>query len=250
MTESSPYDVITAGHRYDEWLTAIERVALEHGLRGRRVLDVACGTGESFAPLLRRGYDVTACDASAPMAERARARGAPRARVLVADMRALPLLGPFDLITCLDDALNHLVEPDDVVAALRGMRANLATDGVLVFDVTLFTAYTEAADEIVDGDVHVVLWRGSRARLSRPGTTGEVLVDVFTARPDGLWARTQMRQMHRHYPVDELRSLAAEAGLRVLAILGQHAGGRLTDRFDEAHDRKALVVLTHAQPSG
>ncbi|HTE62357.1 MAG TPA: hypothetical protein VK631_18525, partial [Solirubrobacteraceae bacterium] len=156
----------------------------------------------------------------------------------------------FDLITCLDDALNHLVEPDDVVAALGGMRANLATDGVLVFDATLLTAYAQAADEIFDDGVHVVLWRGSRARLSQPGATGEVLVDVFTARQDGLWARTQMRQAHRHYPVEELRSLAAEAGLRVLAILGQHAGGRLTDRLDEAHDRKALVVLTHAQPIG
>ncbi|HTE61087.1 MAG TPA: methyltransferase domain-containing protein, partial [Solirubrobacteraceae bacterium] len=153
MTESSPYDVLapaydvlTAASRHDEWLTAIERVALAHGLRGRRVLDVACGTGKSFAPLLRRGYDVTACDASAAMAARARARGAPHARVLVADMRSLPLLGAFDLITCLDDSLNHLVEPDDVVAALDGMRANLATDGVMVFDVTLLTAYAQAAD--------------------------------------------------------------------------------------------------------
>ena len=255
MTESSPYDVLapaydvlTAAHRHDEWLRGIERVALAHGLRGRRVLDVACGTGKSFAPLLRRGYDVTACDASAAMAARARARGAPHARVLVADMRSLPLLGAFDLITCLDDSLNHLVEPDDVVAALSGMRANLAPEGVLVFDVSLLTAYAQAADAIVDGDVHVVLWRGSRARLERPGATGEVLVDVFSARPDGLWARTQMRQSHRHYPLAELRSLAHEAGLRVLTILGQRAGGRLTDGLDEAHDRKALVLLTHAHP--
>jgi hypothetical protein len=180
--------------------------------------------------------------------ERARVRGAPRACVFVADMRRLPLRGPFDLITCLDDAVNHLVEPADVVAAFSGMRANLATDGVMVFDVSLFSAYEQAGDAIVDGEVHVVLWRGSRARLSRPGTTGEILVDVFSARPDGLWARTQMRQTHRHYPLEELRSLAAEAGLRVLTILGQRAGGRVTDRLDEAHDRKALVLLTHARP--
>jgi SAM-dependent methyltransferase len=254
MTESSPYDVLapaydvmTAGHRHDEWLTAIERVALEHGLRGRRVLDVACGTGKSFAPLLRRGYDVTACDASVAMAARARARGGTRARVLVADMRSLPLLGAFDLITCLDDALNHLVEPDDVLAAFRGMRANLAADGLIGFDVSLFSAYAQAADAIVDGEVHVVLWRGSGARLARPGATGEVLVDVFSARSDGLWSRAQMRQTHRHYPVEELRSLAAEAGLRVLTVLGQRTGGRLADRLDEAHDRKALVLLTHAR---
>ncbi len=85
MPESSPYDVVapaydtlTAGHAHDRWLADIERVALAHGLRGRRVLDVACGTGKSFAPLLRRGYDVTACDASAAMVARARIGFRPR----------------------------------------------------------------------------------------------------------------------------------------------------------------------------
>jgi len=38
-----------------------------------------------------------------------------RARIEVHDMRALPVLGSFDLITCLDDAINHLAGPDDVV---------------------------------------------------------------------------------------------------------------------------------------
>jgi SAM-dependent methyltransferase len=252
MSETSPYDVIapaydvmTAGYPHDEWLAAIERLAIERGLCGRRVLDVACGTGKSFEPLLRRGYDVTACDASPAMAARARTRGGPDVRVSVADMRRLPVLGSFDLITCLDDGLNHLVEPDDVQASLRRMRANLARKGLIVFDVSLFSAYAGAVDAIVDGGVHVVLWRGSGARLSRPGTTGDIVVDVFSARADGLWARAQMRQRHRHYPVATLRRLAAEAGLRVDTIVGQRAGGRLRDDLDEAQDRKALFVLTH-----
>jgi len=179
------------------------------------------------------------------MAARARQRGAPDARVLVADMRRLSVLGAFDLITCLDDALNHLVERDEVVAALRGMRANLAPHGLIVFDASLFSAYAHAADAIVDDDLHVVLWRGSTARLSRPGATGELLVDVFSSRADGLWTRSRMRQRHRHYPVAELRSCAAEAGLRVIAVLGQQAGGRLTAELDEARDRKALFLLGH-----
>ena len=58
------YDILTADYDYDAWLSAIERVAIAHGLTGRRVLDVACGTGKSFLPLLERGYEVTACDIS------------------------------------------------------------------------------------------------------------------------------------------------------------------------------------------
>ena len=248
MHEPSPYDAVavaydelTPAHAHERWLAGIERLALHHGLRGRRVLDVACGTGKSFAPLLQRGYDVTACDASAAMVQEARKRagGVP---VFVQDMRRLPRLGAFDLITCLDDAVNHLVDTDDFASALRGMRANLTTNGLLVFDVSLATAYAQAADAIVERGQRLVLWRLAR----EPAASGdvEVLVDVFTARPDGLWERNRMRQPHRRYSIAEIRSLAAAAGLRVVAVHGQRAGGEITDDLDEARDRKALFVLT------
>src|SRR4051812_47062489 len=103
------YDLLTAGYAYDRWLAALERVAIEHGLSGRRLLDVACGTGKSFEPMLARGYAVTACDISPEMALRAAAKAASRADVHVADMRELPVFGRFDLVTCLDDAINHLL---------------------------------------------------------------------------------------------------------------------------------------------
>ena len=235
------YDVLTAGRGHDAWLEGIEQLALAHGLRGRRLLDVACGTGKSFAPLLRRGYAVTACDASPRMVERARALGG--ADVRVADMRELPVLGAFDLVTCLDDALCHLLEPAEVRAALEGMRANLAPGGLVVFDVTLLAAYAAAADAVVEGEGHVVLWRGAGARLDRPGGTVEILVDRFTARDDGLWTRHRMRQAHRHWPVAAIRRLARDAGLRVLSVHGQRAGGVLAPVLDEDRDRKALFLL-------
>ncbi|MDP9292961.1 MAG: methyltransferase domain-containing protein [Actinomycetota bacterium] len=62
------YDLLTAGYDHGRWLAALERLALEHGLAGRRLLDVACGTGSSFLPLLLAGYEVTACDVSPAMA--------------------------------------------------------------------------------------------------------------------------------------------------------------------------------------
>src|SRR3954454_12293784 len=102
------YDAFTAGHEYECWLDYLEALAVEHGLPGRDLLDVGCGTGKSFLPMLERGYDVVACDLSPQMVARAREKmptGA--ARVLVADMRELADLGAFDLVTCLDDAINY-----------------------------------------------------------------------------------------------------------------------------------------------
>ena len=69
---ASGYDTLTRDYAYDRWLPALEQLAHDHGLAGHRVLDVACGTGESFLPLRARGYEVTGCDISAEMLGRAR----------------------------------------------------------------------------------------------------------------------------------------------------------------------------------
>src|SRR4051812_45169006 len=96
------YDLLTADYPYERWLARLLALASEHGLRGGAVLDVACGTGKSFLPLLARGWDVVGCDISAAMLARA-AEKAPAAELVQADMRSLDRLGSFDLVTCLDD---------------------------------------------------------------------------------------------------------------------------------------------------
>jgi ubiquinone/menaquinone biosynthesis C-methylase UbiE len=128
------YDLFTAHHRHDVWLARLEALGRRHGLTGRRVLDVGCGTGKSFLPLVRRGYRVTGCDISPEMLAEARRTAPPHVRLVEADMRDLPDLGRFDLVTCLDDAVNYLLGDDDLTRALASMARALAPRGLLVFD--------------------------------------------------------------------------------------------------------------------
>src|SRR6266508_136426 len=119
---ASTYDSYTADYDCERWLTVLHDLAAEHGARGKRLLDVACGTGRSFEPMLRRGYEVTACDISPAMVERAAARLAGwGGAAAVADMRSLPDWGSFDLVTCLDDAVNYLHDEVDLDASFRSV---------------------------------------------------------------------------------------------------------------------------------
>lgn len=240
------YDLLTKGYRHDRWLGALERFALEHGLAGRRLLDVACGTGSSFLPLLLAGYEVTACDLSPEMAAMARQRAHGRAEVHVADMRRLPDWGPFDLITCLDDSINHLTEPADVMDALRGMRANLARDGLLIFDVNAFAAYQDPGDYVVADGERLVAWRGGPATLAAPGELAEVVLDVFQRVEGELWRHAEVRQPHRHYPLAQIGQLLGQAGLRLVATRGQRPGAVLDTVADEQVHTKVVVLAAHA----
>jgi SAM-dependent methyltransferase len=240
------YDLLTAGYAHERWLVELERLARAHGLRGRRVLDVACGTGSSFLPLLDAGYQVTACDLSPAMARRAAEKAGGRAAVHVADARRLPCLGVFDLVTCLNDAINHLVEPDEVLRALVGMRANLDRRGLLVFDVNTFRAYRSAGDVVSADDDRLVAWRGRLAAISEPGAVAEVVVEVFERLAGDVWQRRCHRHPHRHYPLAQVRELVAEAGLRLVATRGQRPGAILEPEVDEDVHTKAIFLAARA----
>jgi SAM-dependent methyltransferase len=242
---ASGYDLLTADWPYADWLDAIEGIARAHGLRGNRVLDAACGTGKSFLPLLDRGYRVTAVDASPAMAAIAAAKAGGRADVRVADLRALPRYGDgFDLITCLDDVVNHLPAESDVVLALRGLRRNLAPGGLLIFDVNTLAAYRDAPTLVAEDARRVVIWHGEGARLERVGETGRVRMQVIERASGGLWRREVATWPHRHYSLERLGRLAEAAGLRLLDVLGQHSGARLETPPDEDVHPKLLLIAT------
>ena len=248
---AAAYDTLTAAYAHDRWLGAITALASEHGLAGgRRALDVACGTGKSFLPLLAAGWEITACDISPEMAARAAVKADGRAAVHVADMRELPVYGSFDLITCLDDAVNHLLTEDDVVAALGGMRANLAPGGLVAFDVSTPAAYRSAAgDAVVEDADQLVLWRGQDDGLPAPGGEVEVLVEVFSRRDGDLWERRRSHQRHRHYPLADLRRLLAAAGLEVAAVRGQWPGAVLDADVDEDRHPKLVILARKGGPT-
>jgi SAM-dependent methyltransferase len=237
------YDRFTADYEHEPVLEQIEGLARQHGLSGRRLLDVACGTGKSFLPLMRRGYDVTACDISPGMVELARGKLPPdaAARVVVADMRALPWRGAFDLVTCLDDAVNYLLTDGDLQAALRGMSAALRPGGVAVFDVNSLRTYREtfAEDFAFRSEGEVFVWRGR----ARPDVApGSLCSAVITVRPGAGRDRFTSRHVQRHHPRAAIEPACARANLDVCGIYGVTPSALLVDGPDEDVHRKLIYV--------
>ena len=236
------YDALTADYRYDRWLAAIDALLRELGARGGRLLDLACGTGKSFVPMLQRGHAVTACDLSPAMAALA-ARKAPSARVFVADMCTLGRCGAFDVVSCLDDALNYLLDEDRLAGALRTIRANLAPAGLAVWDVSALSMYRTsfATDSITERDGFFIAWSGAATQDVETNAIVEATVDVFAPHPAG-WSRARGVHRQRHWPPEDVARIAHESGLRIVAVRGQRRGAILDPFVDEELHSKVLFV--------
>jgi SAM-dependent methyltransferase len=221
------YDDFTAHHNYELWLGNLLPILESHGLRGRRLLDVGCGTGKSFLPMLGRGWDVTACDISASMLELAAAKAGDLARLAVADMRELPVFGEFDLVWALDDAVNYLLSPGELGEALGGMAANLAPGGLLMFDVNTLECYRTffAETERVERGGRRLLWRGQSTPDAQPGCIAEAHLEV-----------------QRHFPEAEVLAQIEGAGLECVYRCGHGYDAVPQQPLEELVHTKAVYI--------
>src|SRR5690554_6575770 len=128
------YDQVMADIEYGEWAEFILTEAARRGFSGGPVLDLACGTGNSAEPLLRRGYRVTGVDRSAEMLTVARERH--REGVwLQGEFTSFSLGQKFELVQCVFDALNNLLDPADFVQTARQVFSHLEPGGLFMFDI-------------------------------------------------------------------------------------------------------------------
>lgn len=179
-----------------------------------RLLDVPCGSGRHTLELARHGHEVTGIDLSIDAIEEARAaaisEGLP-ARFMLADMRELPVLEPFDGVVCLGNSASYFGARDTQVF-FNMMAAALRPHGWLVLDShtcaeSVFPLEKERDIEIDGMSYRAALSYDPRTSILR--TAGRLTIDG-DERP--------VTEAHRVMTVGELvRSLAA-AGLRVTGL--------------------------------
>lgn len=238
------YDECTAENNYELWLGEALLPELEGlGLRKGRVLDVGCGTGRAFEPLLRRGWGVVGCDLSAAMLARAREKFTGQVDLLQADARDLPQVDAepgdrFQLVLLLNDVLNYVTEEEDLRRVFAGIEGNLNPSGGLVaFDVNTLGLFRRdyAEGPMKDGDWE---WLGMSSKFE-PGL-------IYESRFSGPRVETHVHRQ-RHWPAESIRAALAAAGLRCRAALGQREeAGRifLSASPDEERDTKIIYVAS------
>lgn len=243
------YDDFTAHHEYDVWTADLLEILGRNGLRGNRLLDVGCGTGKSFLEMLPRGWQVTACDISSAMLEIAREKAGDSVRLAVADMRELPVFGEFDLVWALDDAVNYLLSGEELRQALTGMRANLATGGLLSFDLNSLLAYRTffAETEIVERSGRRLVWTGLADADVAPGSICESRLEAQRLDgEDAAGAVAPLFHRQRHFPEAEVLAALEDAGLECVEVYGLDVDGDPRQPLDESIHKKVLYVARAA----
>lgn len=129
------YDEIMEDKFYMEMQEYFLRIKEKYNIEGQSVLDMCCGTGKFSITLAKMGYEVTGLDISTEMLELAHHRFGERVNFIKGDMRTLKFSSKFDMICCVYDSINYLVNFIDLSKTMNSVYRTLNKGGYFIFDV-------------------------------------------------------------------------------------------------------------------
>ncbi|MCD7894148.1 MAG: class I SAM-dependent methyltransferase [Erysipelotrichaceae bacterium] len=127
------YDSLMDSKFYDDYLEFI----LNHA-KFNEVFELACGTGEIAIRLAKMNKEVFASDLSMDMLEVAKLKAMDEDVNIIlqrVDMTDFTTNREVDLILCLCDSINYLLDKCDIKQTFKNVYASLKQEGTFIFDV-------------------------------------------------------------------------------------------------------------------
>jgi SAM-dependent methyltransferase len=257
MSDAVPlYDAFS--NQYDYFVNWPQRLQYElpfierelQAAGARRVLDVACGTGQHALALAAAGYAVTGTDLSTAMVERARAHAREAghaAQFVVAGFGQLRecLEGDFDALLCLGNSLPHVLTEAALQATLADFAAVLRPGGLVFIQSRNFDAVMQARARWIGPQGHTDADRDYLfVRFYDFNPDGTLTFNVVSLQRSGSgpWSQQPEATTLRPWLHRELHAALADAGFGACRDYGNMAG----DLF--ARDTSGdLVLLAHRQ---
>jgi len=236
------YDRVMHTVGYEMWADYIGELCRLYQVTPRTAVDLACGTGSTTFPLLRMGIAAIGIDSSPHMLARARARAEEKGLKVEfreGDMRRFTVKLPVDLVTCLYDSINYILDPEELAGVCRCVCRALRPGGLFIFDANTPYRLSDVDDEpmFFDEQDLCLVWRNSydpATMIWRAELTGFV-------RRGELFERFREVHEERAYSPQELAGAVAAGGMDLLGMFSAFG-------FDAVDERTARVYVVAQRP--
>lgn len=221
---ASLYDHLMEDVPYEKWVKILNEYRNKYQIQGKKLLDLACGTGELSYRFANEGFQVTGVDLSENMLaiarEKLEAKGL-NIPLFQQNMAELDNFEKFDFITIFCDSLNYLASEDEVISTFEGVAKNLNDNGLFLFDVhseyKMENIFADNTFTHIDEDI-VYIWN------CFPGDfplSVEHELTFFIKNPGSVnYERIEEFHFQRTFPVNKYKSWLTQAGFETLHLLG------------------------------
>lgn len=219
------YDLFMEDVNYIAWCTYIEEIFGLYGIKPKRVLDTACGTGNITIPMSLSGYEMWGLDISEEMlsiAESKARASRQKLRLLNQDMTQMDLKGKFEAVLCMCDGVNYILDEEGLKGYFDSVYKILDKKGVFIFDISSYNKirFTLGNNTFYEekNNKHYI-WNNNFDEASE-----SVQMDLVFFIPEGsLFRKFEEQHIQRAYKQEYLVELLKRSGfeeIKVFAAFG------------------------------
>ncbi|MCK5629559.1 MAG: class I SAM-dependent methyltransferase [Nanoarchaeota archaeon] len=130
------YDKVYSKRKYDEEVKFINSIVKNFRVKGKNLLDMACGTGTHAKKFDDKGFQITGVDVNSEMLKIAKKK-TKKVSFIKGSMQSFKSKKKFDIITCLFTAINYNKNISELKTTIKNFYNLLNKNGIVIFDLGL-----------------------------------------------------------------------------------------------------------------
>ena len=201
---------------YNKIAKRIFQICEEYNINRKDYLDLACGTGNVAINIADSFEDSCAVDLSEDMLTIAYDKFQQNninCQFLCQNMSELSLGKKFDLITCVLDSTNYIVEDEDIQNYFKAVSNHLKDDGIFIFDINSYYKITQILGDNIytyDNDDIFYVWENQLE-----DDVVNMFLTFFVKDKNG-YRRFDEEHTERGYTESQIEELLENANLQVI----------------------------------
>jgi SAM-dependent methyltransferase len=218
------YDIIYKDKDYQAECDFLEKIFKRYSKKPiRKILDIACGTGNHIIPLAQRGFNVAAQDKSCDMLQIAK-RKCHNENLKISFMGCFPMQQfnhkkKFDAVIAMFSSIDYVVKLKEVKKVFLNIHNCLRKNGLLVFDFwnkTCVDKYFTPYKRKVFRKGNELVVRISKTSLDRKISVAKVnfICDYFVNKKHV----AKINEVHKmkYYDISHMRKILESCGFKIL----------------------------------
>ncbi len=130
----------------NEWIHLVKK-----NIKGKHILELACGSGETAIGLAQEGYQIDASDSSEQMLKKAKEKqGSQAVHWFLMNMCTFDIHKDYDGVLCLCDSMNYLLKEEQLFQVFSNVYNCLKSDGVFIMDMHSMDRLEEFQQEYIE----------------------------------------------------------------------------------------------------
>lgn len=234
------YDNFKSCDNYDVFLKYYLDIAEKFSFKGKEILDLGCGTGNSMLPLLKKGFNVEGIDYSVEMLNIAKEKlGNYMPKLYNYDISNFNIEKSFDLIISVDDVINHLTTIEKLDNCFRTVSETLVNSGLFIFDVNTLNTFESFFNEktIIEANNDTFIFDSVFTDKNAVAN-----ITTFSKLKDSdLYDKIKYSVNERYFSYEEISELLEKNGLKLLEVFGL-SNRKLNSEPSEKKDIKFIYV--------